>query len=183
MLQRILCSTAVLLVAAGCGPSKPPSGEVYEGKHVSEWGDTVHKSTDREARVEACKVIIRMGKEGVDARPAVEGLWRTINDEDPIIRGWASVAMIYAARGTPYPTGQVLVPKAKQAAESADEELRIEAKLVLERVPSPPAGQGGPPMGRPQQGAQNPADDKQPPVEESKPPPAGSKEERDPKKP
>src|SRR5439155_20276056 len=102
----------------------------------SEWGDIVADSPDRQARIDACKVIIRMGKEGLDAKDAIKGLMATINDDDLIIRGWAAVAMTYAVRGTMYPgVGPVLMPKVKVAAESDDEELRAEAKIVLENMP------------------------------------------------
>jgi hypothetical protein len=154
------CSLAVALLAfAGCGPSKPgPTGEIYEGKHVSEWGDAV-TCPDRDARLEAAKVLVRLGKEEISGKEAIQKLHvAAANDEDPAVRGWAAIALVYAARGTPFPIGQVAGPVLKEAAESSDEELRAEASQMLARMrsasPGPPGGMrgkgNGPPEGQKQ---------------------------------
>jgi hypothetical protein len=156
----------LLLIFAGCGPGKPgPSGEIYEGKHVSEWGDVV-KSPDqnREARLHAAKVLAKLGKEGVSGKEAIQSLHTAAaTDEDPAVRGWAAVALVYAARGTPFPVGQVTGKPLKEAAESSDEELRAAASQMLTRMQSAAAGPSGPPGGK--QGGR-----KGPPAEKTTPP-------------
>jgi hypothetical protein len=144
--HRFFGLAVVLLAPAGCGPDKPtaPSGVVYQGKHTSEWGDAVN-GPDRQERLEAAKVLVKMGKEGQNANPAIPGLRIAIQDEDPAIRGWAAVALVYAVRGTPFPIGPVAGPKLKEAAESSDEELRAEASVLLKRLESAHAGRPGPP--------------------------------------
>src|SRR6266852_1613454 len=133
--HRFFGLAVVLLAAAGCGQDKPaaPSGVVYQGKHVSEWGDAVN-GPDREARLEAAKVLAKMGKEGENANPAIPGLQKALDDEDPAVRGWAAVALVYAARGTLFPIGPIAGPKFKEAAESSDDELRAEASQILKRM-------------------------------------------------
>jgi hypothetical protein len=132
--------TIVLLALAGCSPSKPaPSGEVYQGKHVSEWGDAVVGS-DAEARLNAAKVLANLGKEGVTGHQAIQNLHVACSDEDPLVRGWSAVALVYAVRGTPFPIGQVATPVLKEATQSSDEELRATASQMLERMQAPPAG-------------------------------------------
>ena len=158
--QGLLGSAVVflLLLSAGCGTDKPaPSGVVYEGKHVSEWGDQL-KSPDQQNRLEAAKVLFRMGKEGQGTKEAIPDLEAAITDESSEVRGWAAVALVYAVRGTPYPIGQKAEPVAalKEAAESPDEELRAEATEIKKRM-APPGGreQGkGPAAGKkPPQGS------------------------------
>jgi HEAT repeat protein len=135
----------VLLVSAGCGPSKPgPSGAVYQGKHVSEWGDQM-KSPDKKARLEAAQVLVAMGKEGTSTKEAIQKLQQAVKDEDPEVRGWAAVALVYAARGTPFPIGPIAQPALKEAAESSDPELRAQASEMVNRVPA--GGGSGPPGG------------------------------------
>jgi hypothetical protein len=132
---------------------------VFEGKHTSEWGDTVSGS-DPQARLEAAKVLVKMGKEGQNANPAIPGLQKAIEDENPAIRGWAAVALFYAARGTPFPVGPIVGPKLKEAAESSDEELRAEATELLKRLERAPAGGPPRPQGTAREGGEPPPDEK-----------------------
>jgi hypothetical protein len=139
---------------------------VYQGKHVSEWGDAV-KGPDPEARLEAAKVLAKMGKEGHNGNQAIQALHQAVTDEDPAVRGWAAVALVYAARGTPFPIGPVAGPKLKEAADSSDEELRAEAKQLLEHM-GPPAGEPPGPRGDGQGGGEGPPEEKKPPPDEGK---------------
>jgi hypothetical protein len=135
----------VLLVSAGCGPDKPaPAGALYQGKHVSEWGDQL-KSPDRQKRLEAAKVLVQMAKEGTKTREAIQALQDTLNDQDPEVRGWAAVALVYAARGTPFPIGSVAGKTLKEAAASSDAALRAEASDMAKEMSAGAAGPGGPP--------------------------------------
>ncbi len=163
--HRFFGLVIVLLVSAGCGPGQQtaPSGEVYEGKHVSEWGDAV-KGTDRDARLEAAKVLVKLGKEGHSGKEAIQALHQAVDDEDPAVRGWAAVALVYAAKGTLFPIGQVAGPKLKEAAESSDEELRVEAKQLLEHMAPPAAG----PPGNRRGGGDGPPQEKKPSPDEGK---------------
>src|SRR5690348_4848031 len=118
MRRPLFLGLAVLLpLCAGCGPGKatPPAGVVYQGKHVSEWGDAL-KSPDRQTRLEAAKVLVKIGEEGSSTNPAIPGLQIALNDEDPMVRGWAAVAMLHASQGTPFPVGPLVIPKLKEAA-------------------------------------------------------------------
>jgi hypothetical protein len=167
--HRFVGPAVVLLAFAGCGgpgKSTTPTGVVYEGKHTSEWGDAVCGS-DPQARLEAAKVLAKMGKEGQNANPAIPGLQKAIEDEDPAIRGWAAVALFYAARGTPFPVGLV-GPKLKQAAESSDEELRAEAAELLKRLEQTPAGGPPRPQGTAREGGDALPDEKKPQPDEGK---------------
>jgi hypothetical protein len=167
--HRFVGPAVVLLAFAGCGgpgKSTTPTGVVYEGKHTSEWGDTVCGS-DPQARLEAAKVLVKMGKEGQNANPAIPGLRIAIQDEDPAIRGWAAVALVYAVKGTPFPIGPVAGPKLKEAAESSDEKLRAEASELLKRMERAPAGRPGPPGTKPE-GGDGPVSEKKPPPDEGK---------------
>jgi hypothetical protein len=186
MRSSLCCSVMVVfLTLAGCGPVKPgPSGAVYEGKHVSEWGDAV-LGPDREERVEAAKTIVRFGKEGVKGHEAIQALHKELKeDDDPIVRGWCAVALTYASRGTPFPVAQVTRRTLEQAAESPDEELRTAASEVLQRMQASRGGRsgggpGGPPGGKKQEGKDGPpAEKKQKPDEDKESPAKGKKQER-----
>ena len=170
----LLAPALVLAIAAGCGPTNKatPSGIVYEGKYTSEWGDTV-TSGDPQARLHAAKVLAKMGEEGKNTNPAILGLHKAaIDDEDPIIRGWAAVALVYAVKGTPFPISQIAGPILKQATESSDAELRAEAGKMLERLESGPAGPlerpGGP--GTTRGGGDAPSSEKKPSATEKSEP-------------
>jgi hypothetical protein len=144
--QLFVGLAVVLLLSAGCGPAKPgPSGAVYQGKHVSEWGDQM-KSPDKKARLEAAQALAAMGKEGTSTKEAIQNLHLSIKvpDESPEVRGWAAVALVYAARGTPFPIGPIAQPALKEAAESSDPELRAQASEMVSRMPSPGDGVGPP---------------------------------------
>ncbi|HMF14672.1 MAG TPA: HEAT repeat domain-containing protein [Gemmataceae bacterium] len=146
-LHRRCGAMIVFLAIIGCGSDKQgPTGAVYEGKHVSEWGDIAWESEDSAARLHAAKVLAKLGKEGISGKEAINNLHKTAaNAEDPSVRGWAAVALVYAVRGTPFPIGQVAGPVLKEAADSSDEELRDAAKEILGRMPT--GGGGGPPGG------------------------------------
>lgn len=150
----LLGSAAFLLLSVGCGrssaPPRGPSGVVYEGKHVSEWGDQL-SNPDHRSRLDAAKVLLRMGKEGHGTKEAIPGLETALTNESAEVRGWAAVALVYAVRGTPYPIGQKAEPVAalKEAAESPDEELRAEADEIKKWMAQPGRGQGkGPTAGK-----------------------------------
>jgi hypothetical protein len=170
----------VLSLSAGCGPGKPaPSGAVYRGKHVSEWGDDL-TNPDQHTRLEAAKVLAAMGKEGTRTQHAIPGLEAALKDEDPEVRGWAAVAMMYASKGTPFPVGPLVIPKLKEAAESSDAELRAQATEMVNQMPPPqPAGppggnrgegRGAPPATeRSSERAKPSPEEKQPSTEKEKP--------------
>jgi hypothetical protein len=142
--QLLFGSAVLLLSSAGCGPAKPgPSGAVYQGKHVSEWGDQM-TSPDKKARLEAAQALVAMGKEGTSTKEAIQKLQASLKDEAPEVRGWAAVALVYAARGTPFPIGPIAQPALKEAAESSDPELRAQASEMVGRMPA--GGDGGPPV-------------------------------------
>jgi hypothetical protein len=146
--QLFVGLAVVLLLSAGCGSDKPgPSGAVYQGKHVSEWGDQV-RGPDKKARLEAAQALAAMGKEGTSTKEAIQKLHLSVKDEDESqeVRGWAAVALVYAVRGTPFPIGPIAQPVLKKAAESSDPELRAQASEMVSRMPSPGDG-GGPPGG------------------------------------
>jgi hypothetical protein len=164
--HRFLAPALVLAIAAGCGPTNmsTPSGVVYEGKYTSEWGDTL-TSADPQARLHAAKVLVKMGEEGKNTNPAILGLHKAaVDDEDPIIRGWAAVALVYAVKGTPFPIAQIAGPILKQATESSDAELRVEAGKMLEQLQSAPAGPPGRPggPGTSREGGDAPSSEKKP---------------------
>jgi hypothetical protein len=142
------------------------------------------KSPDRQTRLEAAKVLLKVGKEGSSTNPAVPGLQVALRDEDPEVRGWSAVAMMYAAKGTPFPVGPLVIPQLKEAAKSEDKELRAEAEELLKKMPSGgegPPGRGGPnrgngqappaETGKPAEGGKAAPDEKKAPAEEKKPSP------------
>ena len=149
-------SVAILLLSVGCSgsPTREPVGVVYEGKHVSEWGEQL-SNPDHVRRVDAAKILVRMGKEGLGTKEAIPELETALTDESAAVRGWSVVALVYAVRGTPFPIGQKAEPVAalKEAAESPDEELRTEASAIQKRMA--PAGheQGKPAGNEPAEGA------------------------------
>ena len=151
-------SVAILLLSVGCSgsPTRVPVGVVYEGKHVSEWGEQL-SNPDLARRVDAAKILVRMGKEGLGTKEAIPELETALTDESAAVRGWSVVALVYAVRGTPFPIGQKAEPVAalKEAAESPDEELRTEASAIQKRM-SPAGREQGqrPPAGNePAEGA------------------------------
>jgi hypothetical protein len=165
--------SVLLLASVGCSQeeNKGPTGVVYEGKHTSEWGDIVC-GPDAAARLDAAKVLARMGKEGINGNPAIPGLQKALRDEDPVTRGWASVALVYASRGTPFPVVPIVGPVLDQAAEVPDEELQAEVKICQERLKgAAPAGGplDGPGPGRGPRGGP-PSTDKDAPGNEKAPP-------------
>jgi hypothetical protein len=164
-LHRCCGLVVLLLTFVGCGSDKQgPTGAVYEGKHVSEWGDIAWEAKDPADRLRAARVLAKLGKEGISGKEAINNLHKaTANDEDPSVRGWAAVALVYAAQGTPFPIGQVAGPVLKEAAESSDEELRAEASQMVTRMRSAAAGPPGGPGGKRGAGKGPPADKKQPP--------------------
>lgn len=176
--QLLLVPAVLFLWPAGCGSSggRPPSGAVYEGKHVSQWGGQL-KSPDRGERLAAAKLLLRMGKEGISTKEAIPGLGEAVSDEDPEVRGWSAVALVFAARGTPYPVGQKTEPVAalKEAAESADAELRAEATAVRETMGRRPGGRGRPGAGEP--GAET-GEGKEATKREIAPPPAPARDDK-----
>jgi hypothetical protein len=166
----------VLVLCAGCGSNNrpaPPAGVVYQGKHVSEWGDDL-KSPDRQTRLEAAKVLVKVGNEGSSTNDAIPGLQIALKDEDPAVRGWAAVAMMHASHGTPFPIGPLVVPKLKEAAESTDEELRTAASQLLKKMEDTPAG----PRGRPGRPGAQPEEGKEPSEEKKAPNDEAPKEKK-----
>ena len=152
----VLFTSLALLFAVGCSqsPSRKQAGVVYEGKHVSEWGEQL-SNPDLALRLDAAKVLIRMGKEGLGTKEAIPDLETALADESALVRGWAVVALVYSVRGTPYPIGQKAEPVAalKEAAESPDEELRTEASAIQKRMAPAGREQGKPAGNEPAEGA------------------------------
>ena len=145
----LLGSVAVLLFCVGCDQTpapREPAGVVYQGKRVSEWGDQL-KNPDQQSRLEAGKLLHKMGKEGLGTKEAIPELEAAVTDASAEVRGWAVVALVYAVRGTPYPITQKTEPMAalKEAAESPNEELRAVAREIKDRMDQPGRGQGNTP--------------------------------------
>jgi hypothetical protein len=141
---RLACLGVLLAAVAACGRRAPaPSGPVFEGRHLSEWVADLEGS-NVEARRAAAKTLVRMGKGGLDMKPAIIALEKELKDEDRPARYWSAVALVYAARGTPFPVGPKVGPVLKEAAEQDDEQLRAEAGAVLKKMPTG-RGRGGPP--------------------------------------
>ncbi len=143
---QLVCSAAVLLFCVGCDQTpapREPAGVVYQGKRVSEWGDQL-KNPDQQSRLEAAKLLHKMGKEGLGTKEAIPELEAAVTDASAEVRGWAVVALVYAVRGTPYPITQKTEPMAalKEAAESPNEELRAVAREIKDRMDQPGRGPG-----------------------------------------
>lgn len=170
----------VLLALTGCHESREPpeTGKRYEGRSLREWGQQLRKGSVA-LRREAARVLARLGEQEPPPREALPDLMAALKDPDVQTRGWAAVALVRAARGTPAPVTLLADAQLKEGAASEDPELRQAAQAILQhaRTKAGPPGFGkkGPADRRPATPLQaEPAAETPPPERAPAAPPAAT---------